>query len=102
MTRSVTVLICVACGEEAPHELVMVGRLFQSTRCTICGHVVEHGQRDLMVDYLRDLEHRLLTKPQRLGRRALREPARFVREFPAGLLRQPGKLIEEIKTLLRG
>ncbi|RJK97748.1 hypothetical protein [Vallicoccus soli] len=101
MNRSTTVLTCVACGQESPHELVVVGRLLHSTRCTACGHVVRHEQRDLMATYLRDLEHRLLTKPQRLVRRALTEPATFLLTLPGAVLRQPGKLLEELRTLAR-
>jgi DNA-directed RNA polymerase subunit RPC12/RpoP len=102
VTSTTTVLTCVACGQEVPHELVVVGRLIHSTRCTACGHVVRHEQRDLMAAYLRDLEHRLLTKPGRTARRAVAEPMRFALTLPAALARQPGKLLDEIRTVLRG
>ena len=82
MTENMTVLTCVACGQECPHELVLVGRLLHSTRCSQCGHVVRHEQRDLMSAYLRDLEHRVLTKPQRMVRRALHDPGTFVTTLP--------------------
>jgi hypothetical protein len=82
MTENTTVLTCVACGQECPHELVLVGRLLHSTRCSQCGHVVRHEQRDLMSAYLRDLEHRVLTKPQRMVRRAVHEPRTFVTTLP--------------------
>jgi hypothetical protein len=101
MVSSTSDLTCVACGQECEHELVIVGRLLQSTRCTACGHVVRHEQRDLMSAYLRDLEHRLLTKPQRLVRRALSEPLTFLLGLPGAVLRQPGKIVEELKTVLR-
>jgi hypothetical protein len=100
VTVSRSVLTCVACGEETDHELVTVGRLLQSTRCTGCDHVVRHEQRDLMASYLRDLEHRLLTKPQRMLRRARSEPLAFARALPRDLLRQPGKFLAEIRTVL--
>ena len=101
MAHSTTDLTCVACGRECAHELVVVGRLLHSTRCSECGHVVRHEQRDLMSAYLRDLEHRLLTKPQRLVRRALHEPVTFLVGLPGAVLRQPGKLLEELRTVLR-
>jgi hypothetical protein len=101
MTNSTTVLTCVACGQECPHELVIVGRLLHSTRCSACGHVVRHEQRDLMSAYLRDLEHRLLTKPQRMVRRALAEPVGFLASLPSALARQPAKLLDELRTILR-
>jgi NMD protein affecting ribosome stability and mRNA decay len=101
MSNSLAELTCVACGVEGEHELVVVGRLLHSTRCVQCGHLVRHEQRDLMSAYLRDLEHRLLTKPQRLARRALRDPVGFVATLPHDVLRQPGKLVGELRTLLR-
>jgi hypothetical protein len=101
VTENTTALTCVACGEETEHELVVVGRLLHSTRCLACGHVVRHEQRDLMSAYLRDLEHRLLTKPVRMARRAVREPVTFLSELPGALVRQPGKLLSEVRTLLR-
>jgi hypothetical protein len=102
MTNNTTTLTCVSCGQECEHELVIVGRLLHSTRCSACGHVVRHEQRDLMSAYLRDLEHRLLTKPQRLLRRASREPVTFLAGLPGAVIRQPGKLLGELRTLLRG
>jgi hypothetical protein len=95
-------LTCISCGEETEHELVMVGRLLQSTRCLTCGHTVRHDQRDLMASYLLDLEHRLLTKPQRMARRAVQNPVEFARGLPGALLRQPTKLLAELRTVLRG
>lgn len=100
--NTTTVLTCVSCGEEVPHELVVVGRLLQSTRCSACGHVVRHEQRDLMAAYLRDLEHRLLTKPQRTARRAVADPLGFAVSLPGALARQPVKLVQEIRSVLRG
>lgn len=102
MSTSTAELTCVACRLEGPHELVTAGRLLQSTRCLACGHVVRHEQRDLMAAYLRDLEHRVLTKPGRMARRAVREPVTFARELPGALLRQPAKFAGELRALLRG
>jgi DNA-directed RNA polymerase subunit RPC12/RpoP len=101
MPTSTTTLTCVACGRECEHELVVVGRLLHSTRCLECGHEVRHEQRDLMAAYLNDLEHRLMTKPLRMVRRALDNPVGFVAGLPAALLRQPGKFAEELRTVLR-
>jgi NMD protein affecting ribosome stability and mRNA decay len=98
---TLSTLTCVACAEETEHELVVVGRLLQSTRCRECGHIVRHEQRDLMTSYLKDLEHRLLTKPQRLVVRAVHDPATFLLGLPGALLRQPGKLVGEIRSVLR-
>jgi NMD protein affecting ribosome stability and mRNA decay len=100
--NSTTDLTCVRCGVEGEHDLVVVGRLLHSTRCHACGHVVRHEQRDLMSAYLRDLEHRLVTKPQRMARRAVHEPVSFLLGLPGAVLRQPAKLVDEIRTVLRG
>jgi hypothetical protein len=94
-------LTCSSCGESTEHELRYAGRLLHSTRCTACGHVVRHEQRDLYSAYLRDLEQRLVTKPRRLARRAVHEPGRFLTDLPRAILRQPAKLAGELWTLLR-
>lgn len=96
-----TTLTCTACAQESPHELVVVGRLIHSTRCLECGHVVRHEQRDLMASYLRDLEHRVLTKPARLARRAVHEPVAFLVGLPFALARQPFKLLGEVRSVMR-
>lgn len=96
-----TLLTCSSCGQEADHELVYVGRLLHSTRCAACGTVIRHEQRDLMRTYLLDLEHRIVTKPGRLARTAATSPVDFARELPAAVLRQPLKLLAELRTLFR-
>ena len=101
MSRELAVLTCSACGRESEHELRYVGRLCQSTRCLSCGHVVRHDQHDLYTAYLRDLEHRVATKPVRLLRQAESSPAAFLSGLPAAVLRQPLKLARELWTLLR-
>jgi hypothetical protein len=98
MTAEHAVLTCSSCGVEADHELRYTGRLLHSTEC---GHVVRHDQRDLYVAYLRDLEHRVTSKPGRLLRAAVREPGAFARGLPRAVLRQPAKLAAEVWTLLR-
>lgn len=95
-------LTCTACGRTAEHELRHVGRLLATTTCTACGHVVEVVPRSMLTGYLHDLEHRVVSKPVRMARRARRDPARFLRELPGAVLRQPAKLTSEFLTLLRG
>lgn len=94
-------LTCTRCGTETEHELVYVGRLLHSTMCLRCGYQIRHEQRDLMASYLRDLEHRVWTKPRRLARRAVKDPVGFARELPGALVRQPRKLLDELFTLMR-
>ncbi len=101
MSSEHAVLTCSACGVQADHELRYTGRLLHSTRCTECGHVVRHDERDLYVAYLRDLEHRLASKPRRLARAAARDPHAFVRGLPGAVVRQPVKLATELWTLVR-
>lgn len=101
MNTEHAVLTCSSCGLETDHELRYTGRLLHSTRCTSCDHVVRHDQRDLYTSYLRDLEHRVASKPRRLARAATGEPWSFARGLPRAMLRQPGKLLEDIWTLWR-
>ena len=101
MSSEHAVLVCSSCGVKADHELRYTGRLLHSTRCAECGHVVRHDERDLYIAYLRDLEHRLASKPRRLARAAARDPVAFVRGLPRALVRQPVKLATELWTLAR-
>jgi len=101
MTSQFVTLTCSVCGLEAEHELRYTGRLLHSTVCQACGHIVRHEQRDLQSAYLRDLEHRLVSKPTRLARAAVRDPVGFVRGLPRALLRQPLKLAADLWTLVR-
>lgn len=101
MNTEQAVLTCSSCGQESEHDLRYVGRLLHSTRCSACGHVVRHEQRDLYAAYLRDLEHRLASKPRRLLRQAGREPGVFLRGLPRAVVRQPVKLLQEVWTLWR-
>ncbi len=97
----VVLLTCSECGREAEHELAYVGRLLHSTRCRACSHVVRHEQRDLWVAYLHDLEHRVVSKPRRVLRRASRGPVSFARGLPAAVGRQPRKLASDLWTIWR-
>lgn len=101
MNSEHAVLTCSACGLETEHTLRYTGRLLHSTRCSMCGQLVRHEQRDLYTAYLRDLEHRVASKPRRLLRAASREPRSFVAGLPRALLRQPGKIVQELWTLWR-
>ncbi|HET8613886.1 MAG TPA: hypothetical protein VFL94_00070 [Actinomycetales bacterium] len=93
-------LRCRACGQDTLHEVSYAGRLLYASRCTHCGHEVRHGEQDFAGRYLLDLEHRLLTKPRRLARRARSHPLAFARSLPTAVARQPGKLRAELRTVL--
>lgn len=96
------VLQCQDCHQVSMHELAYAGRILATSRCIACGHTVRHEESDLRTAYLHDLEQRLLTKPVRLARRATRHPVRFAVSLPAAVLRQPGKLLAELRTVLKG
>lgn len=96
------VLQCHECRQVAMHELTYAGRILATSRCTACGASVRHEEDDLRTAYLQDLEHRLLSKPARLVRRAAQHPVRFAVSLPAAVLRQPGKMLAELRTVLKG
>jgi len=92
-------LECAHCNAETLHTLVYVGRLLASTTCNVCKTKVSHQADDLRVAYVKDLEHRIKTKPFRLWRRFWRNPTKTVTEFPGKALKQPGKFWSEFKKL---
>ena len=96
------VLQCHECHEVAVHELTYAGRILAESRCTACAARVRHEESDLRTAYLHDLEQRLLSKPARLARRAAQHPVRFAVSLPGALIRQPGKMLAELRTVLKG
>lgn len=94
-------LFCETCGRVTEHEFHYVGRLLESVRCTVCGAHLELSHRALIPAYATDLEQRLASKPRRMARRAARDPAGFLRQLPAAILRQPMKFVRELGSLIR-
>ncbi|MGA9747213.1 MAG: hypothetical protein WBQ50_07165 [Nocardioides sp.] len=94
-------LTCESCELVTEHELHYAGRLLESVRCTRCGHQIAMTQRALLPAYLHDLEQRVASKPQRLLRRAARDPRGFVISLPRAVLRQPAKFVREFWSLVR-
>ena len=92
-------LHCAHCDAETIHELVYVGRLLASSTCTVCKTQVRHESDDLRIEYIKDLENRIKTKPFRLWRRFWRSPTDTVRTFPSKSMSQPKKFWSEIKNL---
>lgn len=92
-------LRCESCGVLAVHTVQYVGRLVISTCCSSCGAFVARNPAEARAEYLRDLEHRLQSKPRRLIRRALTDPKGFVTTLPRKLATQPGKLAREWRAL---
>jgi hypothetical protein len=81
--------------------LVYVGRLLASTTCNVCKTKVSHEADDLRIAYVKDLEHRIKTKPFRLWRRFKRNPTQTVAEFPGKALKQPSKFWSEFLQLFK-
>jgi hypothetical protein len=94
-------LVCRSCHQVAVHELTYAGRILASSRCTACGHLVRHEEHDLRTAYVHDLEQRLLSKPGRMVRRAMRHPMRFAASLPGAVLSKPAKMLAELRTILR-
>ncbi len=94
-------LACDRCDQVTEHELHYAGRLLESVRCTRCGHRVMLSHQALLPAYLHDLEHRVASKPQRMLRRAARDPRGFLTGLPRAVVRQPTKFARELWSLVR-
>lgn len=94
-------LRCESCERTTPHELHYAGRLLESVRCTECGSHLELSHRALLPAYLHDLEQRVVSKPQRMLRRAERDPRGYLRSLPRAIVRQPLKFWREFWALVR-
>lgn len=101
MTVQFSELACERCELVTEHELHYAGRLLESVRCTRCGHRVMLSHQALVPAYLHDLEHRVLSKPQRMLRRAARDPRGFLTGLPRAVARQPPKFARELWALVR-
>jgi hypothetical protein len=92
-------LNCAHCHEETLHELVYAGRLLVSTTCSVCNSRVEHESNDLWDNYLKDLPHRIATKPYRLWKRFWRTPKTLVWTLPKATFGKPFKMLREYRNL---
>lgn len=101
MTIEFSDLACERCELVTEQELHYAGRLLESVRCTHCGHRVVLSHQALVPAYLHDLEHRVLSKPQRMLRRAAADPVGFLVGLPVAVARQPSKFARELWALLR-
>ncbi len=93
-------LRCEACGRLALHAVQYAGRLVVSTQCGSCGSIVARDPAEARAEYLRDLEHRLQSKPARVLKRALSDPKAFLTTLPRKVAMQPTKLAREWRALL--
>ena len=93
------VLQCSMCGRECEHEVHYAGRILANAKCTACGTVMRQNAVDLRKAYVKDLEHRVTTKPWRIVQRILREPTYLFGGLPRAIKRQPRKFLKEAKEL---
>ena len=101
MNEEVTAeLHCSHCDHETIHTLVYAGRLLVSTTCQTCKTQIKHEAIDLRLHYLKDLEHRIATKPARLWRRFWSAPISSMINLPRKVMLQPKKIWSEIKAIL--
>jgi hypothetical protein len=96
------VLRCSGCDGEHLHEVTYAGRLIAATVCDNCGHLLAKDLPELRRAYVADIEHRVLTKPIRMLRRAVAHPFAFARDLPGAVLTKPGKLEAEWRVLRHG
>ncbi|MFC4000795.1 hypothetical protein ACFS2C_12060 [Prauserella oleivorans] len=89
-------LACHDCGLETQHQLAYAGRLLVVTTCTRCGNSIE---RDVRERYLRDLRHRVTSKPGRMLRRFRRHPVSFAGSLPRTTVLKPWELLDEIRLV---
>ena len=97
--KQVAVLLCAMCNRETEHQVTYAGRLLATAKCSACGAVMRHDTHDLRKAYVKDLEHRLATKPWRIVKRILTEPNYLFKGLPKAIRKQPKKFIEEAKEL---
>jgi hypothetical protein len=94
-------LYCETCDRVTEHELRYSGRLLESISCTVCGTHLDVPPREMLPSYLADLEQRVVSKPRRLARRASQDPVGFVRALPRAIVRQPVKILAELRSIFR-
>jgi hypothetical protein len=95
----IVVLACNHCNGEHLHEVTYAGRLLAATLCSNCGHQIAKDLPGLRRAYIADVEHRVLTKPWRMLRRAVHHPVSFARGLPAAVLVKPARMEAELRVL---
>lgn len=97
--KQLAILSCGVCGRETEHEVHYAGRILAHAKCTACGTAFQQSAAALRKSYVKDLEHRVATKPWRLVMRILRDPGYLFGGLPKALKRQPRKFIDEAREL---
>ena len=94
-------LHCAVCKLETVHHLRYAGRLLVSSTCSVCKTEVKHERNDLRIQYAKDLQHRVATKPWRLWKRFWRAPKAVFWSFPKAVFSQPLKFWREFRNIER-
>ncbi|MEY3407853.1 MAG: hypothetical protein RL038_914 [Actinomycetota bacterium] len=93
------VLACSNCNRETEHEVHYAGRILAHAKCLSCGTVMAQSTNELRKNYIKDLEHRIATKPSRLVRRILSDPKYLFTGMPRAIADQPKKFRDETREL---
>lgn len=93
------VLSCSNCNRETEHEVHYAGRILAHAKCLACGTVMAQSSNELRKNYIKDLEHRIATKPGRLVRRILSDPKYLFTGIPKAIADQPKKFLDETREL---
>lgn len=93
------VLACSNCNRETEHEVHYAGRILAHAKCLACGTVMSQSTTELRKNYIKDLEHRIATKPSRLVRRILSDPKYLFTGIPKAIVEQPKKFLDETREL---
>lgn len=97
--KQFVVLQCSICSREVEHEVHYAGRILSHAKCTACGTVIRQSTHELRKSYIKDLEHRVATKPWRVVKRILSDPMYLFTGLPKAIRKQPKKFIDEAKEL---
>lgn len=92
-------LACSNCNRETEHEVHYAGRILAHAKCRSCGTVISQTPNELRKNYIKDLEHRVSTKPWRLVKRIIKDPSYLITGMPKAIVEQPKKFLGEAKEL---
>ena len=89
---------CLKCGKVTPNAAVYVGDLLKQRKCLVCGEVMACEPGAMAKEYLKELAHRALDKPDELAREYRTDPTGFVMSIP---FRAVSKSIRELDYLCK-
>jgi hypothetical protein len=92
---------CSQCNSEQPHHLKYVGNVLAQVTCQTCGKMFAPSSELLVKDYARDLESRLVHKPERMLRQVTRHPKEFLLQLPLKVATKPVRMAWEFEEVAR-